>query len=342
MTGPTPPFSHWLAEIASGRTLSETEAAAAFGTMMAGEATPAQMGAFLMGLRVRGETVAEITGAARVMRANALTIEAPANAIDTCGTGGDASGSFNISTAAAFVVAACGVPVAKHGNRKLSSKAGSADVLTALGVNIDTPLEIVARAIREVGIGFMMAPKHHAATRHVATVRAELVTRTIFNLLGPLSNPAGVRQQLVGVFAPQWVKPLAEVLARLGSEAAWVVHGDGMDELTTTGLNEIAALENGEVKVLTLDSRDLGLPRVRHEDLGGGDAQDNAQQMLELFAGATGPIRDIVLLNAAAALKIAGKETVLATCLVLAGEAIDSGRAQSVLDRLIALTNEAA
>ena len=342
MTGAAPPFSHWLAEIASGRTLSETEAAAAFGTMMAGEATPAQMGAFLMGLRVRGETVAEITGAARAMRANALTIDAPANAIDTCGTGGDASGSFNISTAAAFVVAACGVPVAKHGNRKLSSKAGSADVLTALGVNIDAAPEVVARAIREAGIGFMMAPKHHAATRHVAAVRAELVTRTIFNLLGPLSNPAGVRRQLLGVFAPQWVKPLAEVLAKLGSESAWVVHGDGMDELTTTGLNEIAALESGRIETFTLDARDLGLARVRHQDLAGGDSKDNASQMLALFGGAQGPIRDVVSLNVAAALKIAGKVPDLAAGLALAGEAIDSGRAQAVLDRLIALTNEAA
>ena len=265
------PFTHWLGEIASGRTLSEQDAQTAFATVMSGTATPAQIGGFLIGMRVRGETVAEITGAARVMRANALKFIAPPEAVDTCGTGGDASGSFNISTASAFVVAACGVPVAKHGNRKLSSRSGSADVLTALGVNIDAGPDLVSRSIREVGLGFMMAPLHHAATRHVAGVRVELATRTIFNLLGPLSNPAGVRRQLMGVFAPQWVRPLAEVLQRLGSDSAWVVHGDGMDELTTTGINQVATLEGDRVDTFALDARELGFARVTADDLAGGD-----------------------------------------------------------------------
>ncbi len=339
MTG-TLPFTHWLGTIANGQDLGEDDAEAAFRAIMSGDATQAQIGGFLIGMRVRGETVAEITGAARVMRANALKVSAPADAIDTCGTGGDASGSFNISTAAAFVVAACGVPVAKHGNRKLSSRAGSADVLTALGVNIDAGPDLVSRAIREVGLGFMMAPLHHAATRHVAGVRVELATRTIFNLLGPLSNPAGVKRQLMGVYAPQWVLPLAQVLQRLGAESAWVVHGDGMDELTTTGINEVATLEGDRVASFTLDARDLGFVRVPASALAGGDSHDNARMMRDLFAGATGPIRDIVLLNAAAALKVAGKAASLSDGVTLAAEAIDGGRATLVLDRLIAITNE--
>lgn len=334
------PFTHWLGEIAGGRSLSEQEAEAAFAAVMSGEATQAQIGGFLIGMRVRGETVAEITGAARVMRINALKVSAPIGAIDTCGTGGDASGSFNISTAAAFVVAACGVPVAKHGNRRLSSRAGSADVLTALGVNIGAGPELVGRAIREVGLGFMMAPLHHAATRHVAGVRVELATRTIFNLLGPLSNPAGVKRQLMGVYARQWVRPLAEVLQRLGAESAWVVHGDGMDELTTTGDNEVATLADGRVDGFSLDARDLGLPRVPAAALAGGNADDNARMMRDLFRGTSGPIRDIVLLNAAAALKVAGKTASLSDGIALAAEAIDSGRAMEILDRLIAITNE--
>lgn len=334
------PFTHWLGAIANGQDLGEDDAEAAFRAIMSGDATHAQIGGFLIGMRVRGETVAEITGAARVMRANALKVLAPADAIDTCGTGGDASGSFNISTASAFVVAACGVPVAKHGNRKLSSRAGSADVLAALGVNIDAGPELVSRAIRDVGLGFMMAPLHHAATRHVAAVRVELATRTIFNLLGPLSNPAGVRRQLMGVYAPQWVRPLAEVLQRLGAESAWVVHGDGMDELTTTGINEVATLEDDRVDSFTLDARDLGLPRVPAAALAGGDAHDNARMMRDLFAGATGPLRDIVLLNAAAGLKVADRVASLGDGIVLAAEAIDGGQATRILDRLIAITNE--
>ena len=216
-----PDFKTLLAKVAAGNRLSEGEAAAAFDAMMSGDATPAQMGGFLMALRVRGETIEEITGAARTMRAKALHVEAPSGAIDVVGTGGDDQGTFNVSSATALVVAGCGVPVAKHGNRKASSLTGAADVLEALGVNIDADMALVGRAIREAGIGFLMAQRHHGAMRHVAPTRVELGTRTIFNLLGPLSNPAGAKRQLVGVFAREWVKPMAEVLGKLGSERAW-------------------------------------------------------------------------------------------------------------------------
>ncbi|TMK09147.1 MAG: anthranilate phosphoribosyltransferase, partial [Alphaproteobacteria bacterium] len=240
MSVPISDLKPLLAAVAAGRHLSETEAEAAFEIIMSGNATPSQIGAFLMALRVRGESVDEITGAARIMRAKALAIEAPPGTIDTVGTGGDGSGTFNISTASALVVAGCGAPVAKHGNRAFSSKSGAADVLAALGVNIDCDMEIVQRCLWEVGICFLMAPRHHSATRHVAPTRVELATRTIFNLLGPLSNPAGTRRQLVGVFAPEWVRPIAEVLGRLGAEHVWVVHGSGIDELTTAGTTTVA------------------------------------------------------------------------------------------------------
>src|SRR4030081_1004039 len=236
-----------LAEVAAGRSLSESEAETAFEIIMSGNATPSQIGAFLMGLRVRGETVDEITGAARIMRSKALTIDAPPGTIDTVGTGGDGSATFNISTASALVVAGCGVPVAKHGNRAFSSKSGAADVLAALGVNIDCDMAIVRRCLWEVGICFLMAPRHHSAMRHVGPTRVELGTRTIFNLLGPMSNPAGAPRQLVGVFAPQWVVPMAEVLGRLGAERAWVVHGSGIDEVTTAGVTNVAAVRDGHV-----------------------------------------------------------------------------------------------
>src|SRR5712671_6822046 len=296
-----------LAEVAAGRTLSESEAEAAFDIIMGGNATPSQMGAFLMALRVRGESVDEITGAARIMRAKALTIDAPPGTIDTVGTGGDGSGTFNISTATALVVAGCGVPVAKHGNRAFSSKSGAADVLAALGVNIDCDMAVVHRCLWEVGICFLMAPRHHSAMRHVGPTRVELATRTIFNLLGPLSNPAGAERQLVGVFAPQWLRPMAEVLGKLGSKRAWVVHGSGLDELTTTGPSQVAALENGTVTTFELTPEEFGLKRATLADLKGGDPAGNAATMRALLAGATGAIRDIVLLNTAAALHVAGK-----------------------------------
>jgi anthranilate phosphoribosyltransferase len=339
MTGDMGDLKSLLAHVAQGRSLSESEAEAAFDIIMSGSATPSQMGAFLMALRVRGETVDEITGAARIMRAKAVLIDAPPGAIDTCGTGGDGSGSFNISTASALVVAGCGVPVAKHGNRALSSKSGSADVLTALGVNIDADLAIVRRCLWEIGIGFLMAPRHHSATRHVAPTRVELGTRTIFNLLGPLSNPAMASRQLVGVFEPKWVRPMAEVLGRLGSERAWVVHGAGLDELTTAGKTVVAALENGKVQTFEVAPEDFGLKQTRLEDLSGGEPQYNASVMLDLFDGRGGPLRDIVLLNSGAALMISGRAASVESGIQLAAQSLDSGSARGVLDELITRTN---
>jgi anthranilate phosphoribosyltransferase len=328
-----------LAHVAQGYSLSESEAEAAFDIIMSGNASPSQIGAFLMALRVRGETVDEITGAARIMRAKALSVDAPPGAIDTCGTGGDSSGSFNISTASALVVAACGVPVAKHGNRALSSKSGSADVLTALGVNIDADIAIVRQCLWEIGIGFLMAPRHHSATRHVAPTRVELGTRTIFNLLGPLSSPAMARRQLVGVFAPEWVRPMAEVLGRLGAECVWVVHGAGLDELTTTGATTVAALENGKLETFEVVPEDFGLPRARLEDIKGGEPQHNARLMRDLLVGARGPLRDVVLLNSGAALRVAGRVTTVEAGIELAARSLDSGAAQRVLEQLVTRTN---
>jgi anthranilate phosphoribosyltransferase len=328
-----------LAQVAAGRSLSEAEAEAAFDIIMSGNASASQIGAFLMALRVRGETVEEITGAARIMRAKAVAVEAPPGTIDTCGTGGDSSGSFNISTASALVVAGCGVPVAKHGNRALSSESGSADVLKALGVNIDTDFAIVRRCLWEIGLGFLMAPRHHSATRHVAPARVELGTRTIFNLLGPLSSPAKAPRQLVGVFAPEWVRPMAEVLGRLGSERAWVVHGSGLDELTTAGVTTVASLEDGKVETFEVVVEDVGLPAARIEDLRGGVPQHNARLMQNLLAGAGGPLRDVVLLNSGAALLIAGRAALLEEGIELAARSLDSGAARRVLEELVARTN---
>jgi anthranilate phosphoribosyltransferase len=328
-----------IGRVAAGRTLGLEEARAAFDIMMSGDATPAQVGGFLMALRVRGETVDELTGGALAMRERMVKVKAPADAIDTCGTGGDASGTYNVSTAAALVVAACGVPVAKHGNRALSSRAGSADVLGALGVDTDAEVAHVERAIAEAGIGFMMAPRHHGAMRHVAGARVELGTRTIFNLLGPLANPASARRQLMGVFAKDWVEPMAHVLGQLGAERAWVVHGaDGLDEITTTGPSHIAELRNGKVRCFEVTPEQAGLPQARLEDLRGADAETNAQAVRALLTGAPGPFRDIVLLNAAAALIVAGRADDLPAGVVLAAQAIDSGAADAVLGRLVAIT----
>jgi anthranilate phosphoribosyltransferase len=328
-----------LGRVAAGHALSESEAETAFEIIMSGNATPSQMGAFLMALRVRGETVDEITGAARIMRAKALAIEAPPGTIDTVGTGGDASGTFNISTATALVVAGCGVPVAKHGNRAFSSKSGAADVLAALGVNIECDMTMVRRCLWEIGICFLMAPRHHSAMRHVGPTRVELATRTIFNLLGPLSNPAGARRILVGVFAPQWVVPMAEVLGRLGAERAWVVHGSGIDEITTAGTTTVAEFKDGRVRQFEVTPEEVGIDRVPLEALRGGEPQHNAELMRELLAGGKGPLREIVLLNAGAALVVAGRAAELRGGIALAAEAIDSGVASRVLDRLIAETN---
>jgi anthranilate phosphoribosyltransferase len=292
-----------------------------------------------MALRVRGETVDEITGAVSAMRSKMLRVLAPPNAIDVVGTGGDASGSYNISTCAAFIVAGAGVPVAKHGNRALSSRSGAADVLTALGVRIDLAPEQISRCIAQAGIGFMFAPAHHPATRHVGPTRVELGTRTIFNLLGPLSNPAGVKRQMVGVFSRQWVEPLAQVLRNLGSERAYVVHGsDGLDEITTSGPTAVASLENGEVRTFEINPEDVGFTRARPDALRGGDADHNAKALLAVLKGQRGPYREIAVLNAAAALVVAGTAADLKGGVALAEKSINSGEAEGSLDRLIAVS----
>src|SRR5579862_943331 len=304
----TETFRGLIGKVATGAALSREEAARAFDQMMSGEATPSQMGALLMALRVRGETVEEITGAVTTMRAKMLRVEAPPDAIDVVGTVGDASGSFNISTCAALIVAGAGVPVAKHGNRALSSRSGAADVLAALGVNIDLTPEKIAHCIREAGIGFMFAPAHHPAMKNVGATRLELGTRTIFNLLGPLSNPAGVRRQMIGVFSRQWTEPLAQVLKNLGAEGVWVVHGsDGLDEITTSGPTSVTALENGTIRTFEISPEDVGLPKAKPEHLRGGDAAANAQAVENVLEGKPSPFRDVALFNAAAALVVAGK-----------------------------------
>jgi anthranilate phosphoribosyltransferase len=336
-----PDLKPFLAKVSEGASLSESEAEAAFDVIMSGHATPAQMGAFVMALRVRGETVAELTGAARILRAKVLKVEAPEGAIDTCGTGGDGAGTYNISTAVALTVAACGVPVAKHGNRAVSSKSGTADVLAELGVNLDASPEVVAKALREANIGFLFAQKHHTAMKHVAPVRAELAQRTIFNLIGPLSNPAHATRQLMGVFARKWVEPLAQTLGRLGSQRAWVVHGsDGLDEITTTGVTYVAELKDGAVNTFELTPEDAGIKRASPGELKGGDVAHNAAALRTLLFGRGGAYRDIVTLNAGAALLIAGKVTDLKDGVAMALDGIMSGRAKKALDTLVAISNE--
>ena len=329
----------FIGRVAGGETLDREMAAQAFDIMMSGDATPSQIGGFLMSLRVRGETVDEITGAVTTMRAKMLRVEAPPEAIDIVGTGGDASGTYNISTASAFVVAGAGVPVAKHGNRALSSRSGAADVLMALGVNIEVGPAVIAKAIREAGVGFMFAPAHHSAMKHVGPSRVELGTRTIFNLLGPLSNPAGTRRQLVGVFSPDWVAPLAEVLRNLGAERVWVVHGGGLDEMTTTGATMVASLADGEIETFEVTPDEVGLTRVDRSALIGGDAEENAAALSALLAGEHGPYREIVLLNAGGSLVVAGRANTLADGIGMAAESIDSGAAKSRLDKLVAVTS---
>jgi len=336
----TDDFKALIAKAATGASLSREEAARGFDRMMSGEATPSQMGGLLMALRVRGETVEEITGAVTVMREKMLRVAAPPDAIDVVGTGGDASGSYNISTCAAFIVAGAGVPVAKHGNRALSSRSGSADVLAALGVKIELAPDAVGRCISEAGIGFMFAPAHHPAMKNVGPTRVELGTRTIFNLLGPLSNPAGVKRQMVGVFSRQWVEPLANVLKNLGSESAWVVHGsDGLDEVTSAGPTHVAALENGTVRNFEIAPEDVGVARAMPEMLRGGDAEENARALLDVLRGKQGAFRDVALMNAAAGLIVAGRAKDLKQGFALAAKSIDSGEAEGRLDRLIAVSN---
>ena len=333
-------FKALIAKAASGAALSREEAARGFHTMMSGEATPSQMGGLLMALRVRGETVDEITGAVSAMREKMLHVRAPAEAVDVVGTGGDASGSFNISTCAALIVAGAGVPVAKHGNRALSSRSGAADVLSALGVNIELAPEDVSRCITEAGIGFMFAPAHHPAMKNVGPTRVELGTRTIFNLLGPLSNPAGVKRQMVGVFSRHWIEPLALVLKNLGSQYVWVVHGsDGLDEITTAGTTYVAALEDGQVRTFEITPEQAGLQRVKPDALRGGGAGENAQALSDVLKGKKGAFRDVAVLNAAAGLMVAGRATDLRMAVALAQKSIDSGEAEGRLQRLISVSN---
>ena len=329
-----------LIGIAAERALTRAEAETAFQALFEGAATPAQMGGFLMALRTRGETVDEFAAAASVMRSKCLPVRAPAGAMDIVGTGGDGKGTLNISTATAFVVAGAGVIVAKHGNRNLSSKSGAADALTELGLNVMVGPEIVERCLNEAGIGFMMAPMHHPATRHVMPVRAELGTRTLFNILGPLTNPAGVKRQLTGAFSAALIRPMAETLRALGSEKAWLVHGgDGSDELSISAASHVAALENGEIREFELHPAEAGLPTHPFEAIIGGTPAQNAVAFRALLNGSPGAYRDAVLLNAAAALMVADRVTDLADGVAMARASIDSGAAKAKITALARITN---
>ncbi|WAP70123.1 anthranilate phosphoribosyltransferase [Jiella pelagia] len=328
----------FIAKAADGRALTREEATTAFQVMMSGEATPSQIGGLLMALRVRGESVDELTGAVSVMRANMARVLAPEGAIDIVGTGGDHAGTFNISTCSAFVLAGCGLVVAKHGNRALSSKSGSADVLAALGIDVDLKPGQIGQAIAEAGLGFMFAPTHHAAMRFVGPSRVELGTRTIFNLLGPLANPASVKKLLVGVFSPHWLRPIAETLMALGTEAAWVVHGDGLDEMTPTGTTQVVQLRDGVISEFTVDPEEAGIERWTLTDLKGGDGAYNAGALKSVLKGEPGAYRDTVLLNAAGALVMAGAAQDLRAGVSVAAEAVDSGRALASLQRLADVT----
>jgi anthranilate phosphoribosyltransferase len=324
-----------LARLALGETLSADAAEEAFGVIMAGEATPAQIAGLLMAMRVRGETVAEMTGAVRAMRARMIAVEAPEGAIDVCGTGGDGAGTLNVSTAVTFVLAGLGVTVAKHGNRALSSRAGGADVLTSLGVNVDVPLERLSGILASTHCAFLFAPRHHAALRHAAGPRVELGTRTIFNLLGPMANPARVKRQLTGVFSPHWLRPMAEALRDLGATDAWLVHGQGLDELTLAGENQVVSLHDGNIVEFILTPEDVGLARAPISAIVGGDAEVNAAAMRALLAGQQSAYRDTVLFNAAAGLAVAGRAANIQDGVAMAAHCIDSGAAQGALEALI-------
>jgi anthranilate phosphoribosyltransferase len=333
-------FKPIIAKLATGSPLTREEAAHAFGVVLSGETTLAQMGAFLMALRVRGETVDEIAGAVQAMRAKMLRVNTVPDVIDIVGTGGDNSGSYNVSTIASIITAACGVHVAKHGNRAASSRSGAADVLAALGVKLGLNPEGVDHCIRTAGVGFMFAQTHHASMRHVAPVRVELATRTIFNLLGPLSNPAGTKRQVIGVFSETWLEPLAQVLKALGSETVWVVHGsDGLDEITTTGETKVCALENGLIRHFVITPEEVGIPRAKPDDLKGGDPEHNAAALRDVLSGKRTAYRDIALINAGAALCVAGRAETIKQGVVLAATAVDDGRALKTLDALVAASN---
>ncbi len=323
-----------LARVAMGETLSEDESEAAFGTIMAGEATPAQIAGLLMAMRVRGETVAELVGAVRAMRARMVEVAAPDGAIDVCGTGGDNAGTLNVSTAVTFVLAGLGVPVAKHGNRALSSRTGGSDVLTALGVNVDVPLDRLPAVLRAANCAFLFAPRHHSALRHAAGPRVELGTRTIFNLLGPLTNPAGVTRQLTGVFDPAWARAMTETLARLGTTRSWLVHGMGLDELTVAGESHVVEWRDGAIREFTVTPEEAGLRRAPIADIQGGDPAVNAAALLALLQGAHGAYRETVLLNTAAALIVAGRVDDLRAGAMMAAQGLDDGSALAALETL--------
>ncbi|MBS0523202.1 MAG: anthranilate phosphoribosyltransferase [Proteobacteria bacterium] len=339
MSGDIDDFRGLLAKVGNGETLSLAEAERAFDIMTSGNATPAQMGAFLMGLKVRGETAEELAGGAKVLRAKVLRVQAPEGAIDIVGTGGDHHGTYNVSSCSALVVAGAGVPVAKHGNRAFTSKSGAADVLNALGINLDLPIETLEKSLMVAGVCFLMAPRHHSAMRNVAGPRVELApSRTIFNLLGPMSNPALVKRQLVGVFDRRWLKPVAEALGQLGLERALVVHGqDGMDEITTTTATWAASLDNGKVTEIEIVPEDAGLPRASLSALKGGDPMHNADAIRGVLAGQRNAFRDIVVLNSAAALMVAGKAGNLKQGAEMAAASIDLGKARKALETLVGI-----
>ena len=329
-----------IAKAANGQPLTRAEARDAFDVMMSGEATPSQIAGLLMALRVRGETVDEITGAVEIMREKMLRVSAPADAIDIVGTGGDASGSYNISTCAAFIAAGAGLKVAKHGNRALSSKSGAADVLMALGIKIDVPPEKISQSISQVGLGFMFAPAHHSSMKHVGPTRVELGTRTIFNLLGPLSNPAGVKRQVTGVFSKAWVEPLAQVLKNLGSEACWICCSEGgMDEIVPSGITWISELKDGSIRSFELTPEAAGLTRSNIENLKGGDAAHNAEALKSVLSGRASAFADAALMTAGAALIVAGKESDIKRAVAHARDAVKSGAASKVHARLVEVSN---
>ena len=331
-----------LIGIATERPLTRAEASDAFEAIMSGSATPAQGAGFLMALRMRGETVDEIAAAASVMRAKALPVNAPEGAIDIVGTGGDGKRTLNISTASALIVAGAGVPVAKHGNRALSSASGASDALTALGVNLDAGVPTIERSLIEANIGYMAAPNHHSAMRHVMPIRQEMGVRTIFNLLGPLTNPAGVKRQLSGAFSADWIRPMAETLAALGTTKAWLVHGgDGTDELAISAISKVCAVEGNVIREFTVSPGDAGLPEHPFEEIVGGDPAANAAKLSSLLTGEKGAYRDAALLNAAAGLVVADRAIDLREGVKLASESIDSGAAKAALDGLIRITNAA-
>ena len=331
----------FIAKIAARQPLTRQEASDAFEILMSGEASMAQVGGFLMGLRVRGETVDEIAGAVSIMREKMVPVDAPEGSIDIVGTGGDGTNTYNISTLAALIVAGAGVPVAKHGNRALSSKSGTADALSQLGVKLDIEPDLISRCIREAGIGFMFAQLHHPAMRHVGPARVELGARTIFNIVGPLSSPARVKKQLFGVYSPEWLIPGAEALRDLGLTSAWVVHGSGLDEITTTGPSHVAELKDGDIRSFELTPDDFGVETVSLDAIRGGDGSVNAAALRDVLGGAKTAYRDVALCNAAASLIVAGKAKDVTEGMHLASQSLDTGSAARALETLVTISNSA-